>query len=63
MFDNLAYCTRIEHGVLNILYCEKSIAKGSKIFRLYILKRYNVIVHLSSYSEHFHDKNKLFDLR
>ena len=62
MFDDLGYCTRVEHGVLKISRDELIIAKGSKICGLYILEGSNVVIHSSLTSGGFHDKEELWDL-
>ncbi|CAK8533702.1 unnamed protein product [Lathyrus sativus] len=62
MFDDLGYCTRVQHGVLKILHDELIIAKGSKICGLYILEGSNVIINSSLTSGGFHDKEELWDL-
>lgn len=49
--------------MLIILHGEGIVAKGSEIFGLNILEDSNIIVHSSSSSENFHDKNKLWNLR
>lgn len=61
MFDDIGYCTRFEHGVLKISHGEVIIDKGSKICFLYILECLNFVVHSSSTSEYFHEKNTLRD--
>lgn len=38
MFDDLVYCTRVEHGALNISQGEVILTRGSKICGLYILE-------------------------
>ena len=38
MFDDLGYCTRVEHEVLKISHDKLIIAKGSKICGQYILE-------------------------
>lgn len=63
MFNDLGYYIRVEHVMLKISHGEVSIAKWSKICGLYILEGSNVVVHSSSASEYFRDKNKLCDLR
>lgn len=45
MFDDLDYCTRVEHVVLKISHGEVIIAKKFKICNLYILEYSNVVVH------------------
>ena len=62
MFDDLCYCTRVEHGVLKISHDELIIDKGSKICGLYNLEGSNVISHSSLTSGGFHDKYKLWAL-
>lgn len=37
MFNDLGYCTRVEHEIFNILHGEVIIDKGYKIYGLYIL--------------------------
>lgn len=44
------------------MHNEVIIAKGSKIYGLYILESSNVVVHSLSASENFHDKNIVWDL-
>ena len=63
MFDDLGYCTRVEHKVLKISHDGVIMDKWSKICWLYILEGFNVFVHSSSHNEDFHDKNNLWDLR
>lgn len=59
MFDDIEYCTRVEHGVLKISHGEVIIDKRFKIRDLCILEDYNVTVHSSSSTEYFHDNKKL----
>lgn len=63
VFYYLGYFTRVKHMVLKIFHGDVIIAEGSKIYNLYILEDSNVVVHSSSFSEDFHNKNKLWDLR
>lgn len=56
MFDDLCYYTRFVHEVLKVSHGEMIIAKGSKIYDLYILEGSNFVVHSSSASEEFHEK-------
>lgn len=61
MFDDLGYHTIFEHGALKILYGGLIIAKGSRIYGLYIWEGSNVIFHSWSASEDFHDNEMLWD--
>lgn len=59
LFDDQDYYTKIEHGVLKISHGRVSMAKGSKICRLYILYNgSNVIGHSLLVNEDFYDRNE-----
>lgn len=64
MFDDIDYCTKIESRVLKLLFGALIMTKGSKIYGLYILNGYIVIVHALLASQVFHNKSqeKSFDI-
>lgn len=53
MFDDISYCTRVEHEMLNISHNEVNITKGYIIYGLYTLEGSNIVVHSSSTIEDF----------
>lgn len=59
MIDELSYCTRFGYGVLIFSHVGVIMAKGTKIYGLYILNGSIFIGHVTLSSEELHDKKKI----